>query len=218
MPISHPHKTIFIHIPKTAGTSVEVVLGMHGDKQDIGLVPYFNQVPDRKHLYGRDLQHLTAVRLRAAINDDAVFNSYFKFTIVRNPWERLVSTCAWSDQKWAKGQALELEQFDQLVRQLHGAFLAAKRAGQPLTLSPHLNPQFLYILDDDLRPLVDFVARYERLAQDWRHIAERLGVSPELPSRMRSHHRPYQEYYSDETGTMVAELYAQDIQLFGYSF
>jgi hypothetical protein len=218
MPISHLHKTIFVHIPKTAGTSVEVVLGMHGDKQDIGIVPYFNQTPDHQRLYGRDLQHLTAARLRAVLNDDAVFGGYFKFTIVRNPWDRLVSTCAWSDQKWAKGKELLSPEFDQLVRQLYDAFQTAKLASRMLVLPQHLNPQFLFVLDDALRPLIDFTARYESLSRDWDHICQRLGIDSALPSRMKSHHRPYREYYSNETRDMVAEIYAADIELFGYSF
>jgi sulfotransferase famil protein len=218
MPISHLHRAIFVHIPKTAGTSVEVVLGMHGDKQDIGIVPYFNQTLDQEHLYGRDLQHMTAARLKAALNDDAVFDSYFKFTVVRNPWDRLVSTCAWLDQKWAKGQALVPAEFDRLVRQMYAAFLAAKASSAPFLLSAHLSPQFPYVLDDELRLLVDFIARYENLPQDWRRICERLSVDIALPSRMKSHHRPYREYYSDQTREMVAEIYALDASLFDYAF
>ncbi len=218
MPISHLHKTIFIHIPKTAGTSVEAVLGMHGDKQDVGVVPYFNQTPDRKHLYGRDLQHMTAARLKAVLNNDEVFDSYFKFTVVRNPWERLVSTCAWSDQKWANGQELTPAAFDRLVRGMYASFVEARAASKLFVLSTHLNPQFPYILDDGLRPMVNFIARYENLAEDWRRICERLALDIELPIRMKSHHRPYPEYYNEETRAMVGEMYAADVRLLGYAF
>jgi hypothetical protein len=218
MPISHPHRAIFIHVPKTAGTSVEAVLGMHGEKQDIGITPYFNQVLDQEHLYGGGLQHETAVGLKALLNDDALFSQYFKFAIVRNPWDRLVSTCAWADQKWAKGQHLTPAQFDQAVRQIYALFLAAKSWSHPSLASPHIKPQFLYILNDELRPLVDYVARYETLAADWQHICARLGVDAALPIRMKSHHRPYQDYYSDETRAMVAKMYAQDARSFGYEF
>ncbi len=218
MPISHSLHTIFIHIPKTAGTSVEAVLGMHGDKQDIGIRPYFHQTPDEQHLYGRDLQHMTARRLRTVLRNDAMFSGYFKFTVVRNPWERLVSTCAWFDQKWARDEELAASEFDALVRRFYAQFRAAQAASQPLVVSLHLDPQHAYVFDDESRPMVDFIARYENLAADWQLIRERLGLKADLPTRMKSRHRPYQEYYRDDTRAMVTEIYAQDAHLFGYEF
>jgi hypothetical protein len=218
MPISHSLQAIFVHIPKTAGTSVEAVLGMHGDKQDIGIRPYFNQTPDPEHLYGGHLQHLTAARLRIVLQDEARFKRYFKFAVVRNPWDRLVSTCAWSDQKWARGIELGRPEFDLFVRQLHGASRAAKATSRPMILPAQLEPQISYVLDEQRQLLLDFVARYENLAADWEYIRTRLGVAAALPERMRSHHRPYQEYYDEETRAMVAEIYAEDVNAFGYAF
>ena len=218
MPISHPLQAIFVHIPKTAGTSVEAALGMHGDKTDIGIRPYYNQTPDLEHLYGGNLQHMTAARLRIVLQDDGLFQRYFKFAVVRNPWERLVSTCAWSDQKWVRGSELASTEFDRLVRELYGAFRAAKTSSRPLVLPAHLEPQVSYVLDDRRQPMLDFTARYENLAADWERIRTRLGVNAALPVRMRSHHRPYREYYDEETRAMVAEIYAEDARAFDYAF
>ena len=215
MPVSHTHRTIFVHIPKTAGTSVEAALGMHGLKEDVGVKPYFNQTLDREHLYGRDAQHLTAEGLKAELN--GVFDAYFKFAVVRNPWDRLVSTCAWSDQKWFKGQELMSREFERAVRQLYAASRDPK-AAQALLKSTHFKPQFLYIVDRELRPMVDYVGRYESLAEAWAYISSRLNLGVPLAGRMKSHHRPYQEYYSDETRAMVGEVYSRDISMFGYAF
>jgi hypothetical protein len=66
--------------------------------------------------------------------------------------------------------------------------------------------------------MVDFIARYENLEEDWRVVCARLDIDVALPTRMRSHHQPYREYYSDETQALVAELYARDAELFGYGF
>ena len=218
MPISHSLQAIFVHIPKTAGTSVEAALGMHGDKTDIGIRPYFNQTPDAEHLYGGNLQHMTAARLRTVLQDDVRFKRYFKFAVVRNPWERLVSTCAWSDQKWVRGIELASAEFDRLVRELYAAFRAAQASSRPLVLPPHLELQVSYVRDERRQSMLDFTARYENLAADWEHIRARLGVNAALPVRMRSHHRPYQEYYNEETRSMVAEIYAEDARAFEYAF
>lgn len=218
MPLSHRHKTIFIHIPKTGGTSIEAVLGMHGDRADVGVMPYGDQVADRQHFYGRQLQHLTAERLRAELNDKALFSSYFKFTVVRNPWARLVSTCAWSGRKWATGQMLNREEFEAFVRSTHTAFAATHGARSHAQLHPHVVPQVAYVFDEAGQSLVDFIGRTETLERDWRVIRDRLGVDADLPTRMKSVHRPYREYYSDETRDMVADIYARDIESFGYHF
>jgi hypothetical protein len=217
MPISHTHKVIFIHIPKTAGTSVEAVLGMHGDKQDVGIVPYFNQVMDYQHLYGGQMQHLTAQAIKQVLNDDAAFDAYFKFTIVRNPWDRLVSSLAWTDQKWARGEMLTAAEFDLKVRQVHEAFQTA-RSGAQTDLPHYLYPQCTYIWDSQRKPLVNFIAKYENLQADWRTICERLGLSLSLPVRMKSHHRDYREYYNEETRRLVGEIYAADVSVLQYEF
>jgi hypothetical protein len=218
VPVSHVHRTIFVHIPKTAGTSVESVLGMHGDRTDIGIRPYFNQQIDREHLYGQDLQHMTAADLKHVLQHDGVFDRYFKFAIVRNPWDRLVSVFAWLDQKWAKGEELTDGQFEDCVRQLHGMFVVARATRQALRVGAHLRPQAHFIMDRDRRPLVDFIARHENLRADWEHIRREIGIQADLPSRMRSHHRPYQSYYTAATRALVAEIYAEDIAAFGYEF
>jgi hypothetical protein len=175
MPVSHSHKTIFVHIPKTAGTSIEAVLGMHGDKHDIGVVPYFNQALDHEHLYGRQMQHMTAQAIRTVLNNDVLFDSYFKFTVVRNPWDRLVSALAWTDQKWVRGEELTVSGFDSQVRQLHALLVTART--EPVQLPHYLYPQSLYIFDAARRPLVNFIGRYENLAADWRVICDKLGLS-----------------------------------------
>jgi hypothetical protein len=218
MPISHPHKTIFVHIPKTAGTSAEAVLGMHGEKKDIGVKPYFNQQLDIEHLYGRQMQHMTAQGIKATLNNDALFDAYFKFAIVRNPWDRLVSALAWTDQKWARGEELNAADFDRQVMQMYEQFRAAASSSQPGSLPAYVYPQYLYLIDPNGKLMVNFIAKYENLQADWRMICERLGVDAELPRRMKSHHRNYREYYGEQTRRLVAEVYAADVRLFQYEF
>jgi hypothetical protein len=218
MPISHPHRTIFVHIPKTAGTSVEAVLGMHGEKSDIGLAPYFNQTLDFEHLYGRQMQHLNASGIRQVLNNDAVFHAYFKFTIVRNPWDRLVSALAWTDQKWSKGVELSVLEFEQKLAQLYGVLTTAPATVTPSSLPPFVLPQHSYIYDSGGAMQVDLVAKYETLESDWERIRQRLRIDTALPRRMKSHHRSYREYYTASTRDMVATLYTRDIALFDYEF
>ncbi|MFO8053169.1 MAG: sulfotransferase family 2 domain-containing protein [Candidatus Omnitrophota bacterium] len=72
MLISHTYKFIFLHIPKTAGSSVAATLKRNLNKNDLLLCP-----------------HTKAVRLKLTAKDK--WKDYFKFTFVRNPWDRMVS-------------------------------------------------------------------------------------------------------------------------------
>lgn len=115
------HNWVFIHIPKTGGTSVRSALGM-------GARPY----------------HVTAKDMWQKYPD---WTSKFSFAFVRNPWDRLVSwvhrTSTWPPDR-----------FDQLG----------------------LEPQVDYILDEDGKPLVDFIGRFESLADDFNTICGHLGI------------------------------------------
>jgi hypothetical protein len=121
-------------------------------------------------------------------------------------------------RKWALGQMLQREEFDVFIRKTHATFAATNFSPRSASLNPHVLPQVAYVFDEAGRPFLDFIARTETLQQDWQIIRERLNVTADLSTRMKSLHRPYQEYYDEETRGMVAEIYACDIEAFGYHF
>ena len=70
---------------------------------------------------------------------------------------------------------------------------------------------------DDI--IVDFVGRFEHLQRDFEHVCEVIGIEPpELPHLKKSQRGPYQDYYTEETRSIIAQLFADDIQRFAYAF
>ena len=80
MPLSHRYKAIFIHIPKTAGTSIYTVLSIPQNEKHFYTAAH--KIPSH--------QHLTPTQLKPKI-PGPIWNNYFKFTVVRNPFDRVVS-------------------------------------------------------------------------------------------------------------------------------
>jgi chondroitin 4-sulfotransferase 11 len=188
------HRAIFIHIPKTAGSSVTHSL-LGGPRGNLH-APYseYERINPRK------------------------FREFFKFTFVRNPWDRLVSTYIFlrdfdSDPRtrsWYKREVDPFPDFSSFVR----GWLSEANARSSL----HFRPQHTFICDADLRLRVDFVGRVETITEDFCIICERLGVAAELQRINESNHRPYTEYYTEELRERVAAVYSDDIAMFGYQF
>ena len=217
MPISHAHRCIFIHIPKTGGTSIERALGMRGR----------NKKEDRELLYGRIesndlkrqallsgyLQHITMADIHT-LYPERPFADYFSFSVVRNPWDRLVSTYVNTDRhlcRTARARGVELEglTFDDYVRAV-GELRHA-----------HLQPQHEYLLDEHGKLAVGYVGRFESLVATFGEICQQLGIRKVLSHEKRSSQRKskdHRSYYSPETKKIVEKRYARDIELFGYHF
>ena len=182
---------IFIHVPKTAGSSVAQAL-FGGSRH----VPYFEyeRVSPRK------------------------FNRFFKFAFVRNPWDRLVSTFFFlkaggvnqMDRRFAEENLTGYDSF--------AAFVEGWLSEQNVWSWVHFKPQHYFICDADLRVRMDFVGRTENIAADFRHICRQLDVTAELKWTNRGDHRPYYDYYTDTLRERVAAIYADDIALFNYRF
>ena len=202
MPISHKHNCIFIHIPKTAGTSIEASLGMHGDLDYVGIKPYINQRKNQDTLFGVGLQHLTALQVKRKIKN---YDDYYKFTFVRNPWSRFVSAMIFNGSLRSNLKSnLTKSEFKKNMQDINYSM-------------GHFKCQLDYI-EHDGNLLVDFVGRFENLHEDYSHISSVLGVNLTLEHRMKTEHKHYTEYYDDETRQIVAEKYARDIEYFGYKF
>lgn len=202
--ISHPLRCIYVHIPKTGGNSVNAALGSGWEA------------------------HKDLARFAAELRPE-VFNGYFKFAIVRNPWERLFSDYNYQRRKSRPAHTklfLFTEQGERRrFRDWVAAALARPHAYDPSewggAVSPRIHrwsPQVDWI-EVDGRIAVDAVARMERLQADFRAIAGALGLGRDrLPRRNRRLHYHYSWYYDEETRLRVAGYYARDISAFGYRF
>ena len=139
-------------------------------------------------------------------------DGYFKFSFVRNPWDRLVSCYVEkvvSQGRWTKVFGAE-PSFDHFVRTV---------AGIPdESADIHWRSQYVNLVDRDDNLVVDFLGRVEEIEAGVREVASRTGLTFKLGHYRKSDRRPYTAYYTDETRQLVASRYAADIAMFGYTF
>ncbi|WP_162628719.1 MULTISPECIES: sulfotransferase family 2 domain-containing protein [Marinobacter] len=143
---------------------------------------------------------------------------YFKFAFVRNPWDRLVSIYA--SLRDGGGSATDRRLYEQELKP-HGDFETFVRrwlTRRNVRKWTPFCPQYHFMLDRREMVKLDFVGFVENIEQDFRQVAARLGASASLPMLNRGETAHYTEFYTPETRDIVAEVYAEDIRLLGYSF
>lgn len=187
------HRCMFVHIPKAAGISVSRKLfGCLGG----GHTP----LVDYAHVFSAD-----------------EFKDYFKFTFVRNPWDRLLSAYMFlrsgglngEDTQWAARHLAPYADFNDFVM----GWVNENNIWTKL----HFYPQS-YFLTLDGRLAVDFIGRFEHIDDDFAYIAARLGINSRLEHLNSSGERNYRDYYSQESADVVARVYREDIALLAYRF
>lgn len=207
--ISHPYRCIFVHIPKTGGTSIEdliwpdMALRSESDLWMGFVDPYHN-----KYQTG-GLQHLLARQIRSEVGAD-VFESYFKFSIVRNPWDKAVSQFAYMSQRKDLMDYIGMQPGDCFKKYLE--LISRKKHVQ-------WEPQVSFVFDDNGDSLVDHIGRLESFTQSVTRIMSRLGITTTaIPHSNKGQRNAYQDYYDTESEEWVRAMYADDVQTFGYAF
>jgi len=213
MPISHKHKLIFVHIPKTAGSSVEASLGIRGVDNHGSVTPSKDILFGSKEfkifsrIFHHDVyQHKSLPQIKRIVGQ-RIFKEYFKFAFVRNPYDRVVSDYCWHNTK------MTFKDF--LLKQVK------PRKNQLLQRGPyddHFYDQHKFICDKKGKILVDFLGRFENLDEDFHKLCRlrRLNLTlGEVNGRKRNH---YRTYYDSETKRICYQIYQKDFELFGYDF
>lgn len=188
--ISHSHKFIFIHINRTGGTSVEHALSAFGG---------VNKWEDFNRHDGA-----------GKISEKPEWNDYFKFSIVRNPWDK-----EFSDYKWHKKlkhkKVSEYSTFKDYLR------LPEQTKGKGL-FRWHSN-QYDWLISKNGKLEIDFVARFENLQEDFYKICQNINIDPiSLPHKNKTKKLDYRQFYTDETYSWVKANYKKDIDYFNYKF
>ena len=227
--IDRQTKALFVHIPKTGGQSIEhVFLALNGLSWDerAPLLLRRNKDPERgparmAHLLAReyvDCAHLTPQE----------YGQLFSFAFVRNPWDRLVSAYRY--------HCGEEQSFARFV----DGFLGYRESFS--NRARHAIPQADYLCDAAGNVMVNFVGKFETLAQDFASVAQELSLpSAQLPHRNASsgrkgsrsaqllsrlglrkaaarQKRHYSDYYTPALIDRVGEFYRRDVELFDYRF
>ena len=198
--ISHEHRCIFIHIPRTAGTSIE---------KSITGSDWWSIKPSTKHILAS-----TAKNIYREYWDD-----YFKFSFVRNPWDRMVSLIKFSG---FYGANLEKENkkinVSCYLKKFPDVEIDPRSESKDEKIKANPNSVYLNIINEPL----DFIGKFENLQQDFNTVCNEIGIAeqelPRLHKSNHKHHQHYTEYYDDETRSIVAKKYAKDIEYFGYEF
>ena len=205
--IIHEHKAIFVHIPKTAGSSIEVALNAIEQTNEGGIddaTGKFYPVTTGKE------KHYDARAYRKYYGRK-IWRNYFKFTVVRNPWQR-VHSWWWNNKEITGAVALPFSEFVRTT------------LGNSSSLPKSLRPQVNWITSDNGKIEMDYICRFENIENDFSEVCRLIRAAPvELPqvlveNRNPASRRHYSEDYDAELRDLVAAVYAEDISLFNYRF
>jgi hypothetical protein len=228
-------RCLFVHIPKTGGQSITRFLfdqaGLPWKERQQKLIgPNDNPgrgPPQLTHLMAHEYLQLGYLDIRH-------FQQWFKFSFVRNPWDRLVSEYVYSHLGRYSFEQFLMKHFPTPENDCYKSHADDYR---------HVIPQHQFLFDNEGRQLVDFIGRFEHLDEDFKHVANQLGIKGEIhlprknsakrqfrrllekngltgnKGRITSFRRPeYRAFYNQESHDFVAKYYAQDIKRFGYDF
>jgi hypothetical protein len=207
MILSHRHRFIFFAVPKTGTHAVRFALREHLGETDEEQVQLFVQrtlpYPEIARIQHG---HIRWDEIRRVLPDE-VWDGYFKFAFVRNPWARFVSYCAFMYR--------HIDAFGRDPRGLMHQVLDDPAHRQRIVFQP----QHQFICDAGGTIMVDHVGRQETMQASYDAIADRIGLPRQtLEVKNPSTHGPWRDYYDDALKRRVADLYARDIDVFGYSF
>ncbi len=201
------HKLIFIHIPKTGGSSVANALENLNTQDAKALSQPLGILQPNRHLKAKEVKYLLG---------DKIWNEFFSFAFVRNPWDLMVSQYHWWLQKAGQYPSCRKD-VEKIKRMGNFTNFLNSKYGQKMFHDTTGN-MFDWIAEDD-RIIVDFVGKFENLQDGLNEVCQRLNLEPiQLPHTNKTKRKPYQDYYNDETKQLVAHRFRKTIEMFGYEF
>jgi hypothetical protein len=195
--ISHEKKFAFIHINKTGGTSIAQVLRRFAPNDVFNKHEMIYEIPKNAQ--------------QSFLNQENVLNQlkdgvdYFKFTFVRNPWDRCVSNFFHNKKRHPEKRHAKMN-FKDYLDDLDSDWTTSYN-------------QIDWLLDGSGKNQVDFIGRFENLEEDFSKVCSTLGIKNyELPHVFKSAHGHYRTYYDKEDAIKIEKFYKRDVEYFNYKF
>ena len=215
MIISRGRRYIFVHIPKTGGTAMSLALEARAMADDILIGDTPKAQRRRARLKGvrsagKLWKHSSLSDVIGLISPEEA-EAFFTFTLVRNPWDRMVSYYHWLRDQRFDHPAVHLARATTF-----SAFLNAPETGASFAAAPYGS----YLCLPEGRERCDAWLRLEHLEEDAALLEAYLGfaVTPLPRVNESARDRDYRRYYNDADAALLARICAPDIARFGYRF
>jgi hypothetical protein len=228
MPYSPSLGLVFVAIPKTGTTSVTRALhDASGPDDNLQLLKEVVDTPFRKKYKLNKIgdkkpgraKHLSALQIKYILGDEE-FARCTKFSVVRNPWARMVSRYFFTHVESEPSDTDKVRRGT--TRQFHDKDFEAwiKNIWTRHQSGQRKNSQLAKLVDLDGELLVDHVGQLENVQSTLDWVSKRIGITepltmPHVNGTRKGH---YAQYYNQSTRDMVAEICQQDIEYFGYQF
>lgn len=135
----------------------------------------------------------------------SMWDQYFTFAFVRNPWDRIVSWTRYRDLRHSRPGGVTA---DKIKQDMEKRFIQ--------------NSSYHKMLFQRGKPIVNMIGRFETLQQDIDQVFDTLGLpqkqAPHLNKSAITEQKPYWEYYDQEAQELVGEVFRKDIKYFNYKF
>ena len=215
MIISRGRRYIFVHIPKTGGTSLALALEDRAMRDDILIGDTPKAKKRRAKLKGltpagRLWKHSTLADIDGIVTPEDL-EAFFVFTLVRNPWDRMVSY-----YHWLRAQRFDHPTVGLAQRLDFASFLQHPHTRVAVKSSPYGH----YLCDARGVDRANLFLRLEHLAEDLAPLEAHLGFALDAIPHANASERQadYRSYYDDALAETLAGLCAGDIARFGYRF
>ena len=205
--ISVSKKFIFVHIQKTAGNSISTAVSHYSqdkitfnNKQKrynkaMGEIHRFNVAG--AHISTNKHDKISDIYQKWDVDTLGAWKDYFKFTCIRNTWDRLI---AFYFSPHIGRTEFNRDEFHDFIKE-----------------KAHFNQKAFLCIEEKI--VMDFLMRFENLSHDFEKVCKHLGLEASLPHINQSNHnKPYQYYYAPDTIDLVQNLYGQEIELFEFMF
>jgi len=146
----------------------------------------------------------------------ANIDDWFKFTFIRNPYERYMSLYAYCKRERWIPEELSHDDFLELINNVLKD--KSKHTFEIDRIRNHAVPMYLFVCEDE-KIKMDFIGKFENLEKDIKYVCEKLDKP--TPKRIlhynRSSTKNYKTYYSEELAKKVYDFYEKDFLIFGYN-
>jgi hypothetical protein len=200
MIISHKHKFIFFKPWKVGGNSVEYNLAKHCGKKD---------VINTNHTNPNDVIKLIG---------EKKYNKYFKFTVTRNPWDRMVSYFWWQDGGLIGKN--HRQNINKLLKMKFDGYEFKEQFAKWIGNYTHFNEPYYFNKKGD--PSMDHYMRFDNLDNEYKIVCEKLNIPYESLQNLgkfpyKKKNEEYWKYYNYESGSIVAHRHRKSIEKFNYT-